>query len=834
LSSATVGADRRGRLDAARAVIDRGPGQFGRDDEGGLRGGKGGDCGADRGEIAPLVFFMVRLRYPSAVFPRQGRLGESCRGNPGLIYPMFDSSILDTSFAAASCRILVVDDNRAIHDDFRKVLTPTGVTGAAELGVVEEVLFGEPARAERAPAYELDSAYQGAEAVEKVRAAEAEGRPYALAFLDVRMPPGMDGVKTAARLWRECPDLQVVICTAYSDYSWEEMTAELGRSDRFVILKKPFDAVEVQQVAAALTEKWRLLQANRAHLVELERRVAERTAELAQVNESLLAEVRTRREAEGALAAAKEAAERADRAKSVFLANMSHEIRTPMNGVIGMANLLRDTGLTSEQRDLVDTLCASGDTLLSIINDILDFSKIEAGRMRLDLSDLELSPLVERVLDLCSAQAAGKDLELIWEVDPEAPAWVRGDPTRLRQVLMNLVGNAVKFTAAGEVAVTVRQESRADGVARLRFEVRDTGIGIGPDALARVFQPFVQEDDSTTRRFGGTGLGLAICKRIVGLMGGEIGVESRQGHGSVFWFTAPFKVASAEPVLEPADDLAGFRALVVDDNATNRKLLLRLLAAWGLEVGEAADGPAALVALAAAEHAFDLVLLDYQMPGMDGLALASAIQAMRRRRPPVLVLLSSHGERLHRDVLARHGIAAAQMKPLHPTALHECLAEALGRRRDAGGLAAPEPAQVAGDAGFGPLRVLVAEDNIVNQKVVALQLKRLGLEAEIVGDGMATLRAVREKTFDLVLMDACMPRLDGLEATRQIRALEARSALPGRPRLVVIAMTANAMPQDREACIAAGMDDYVAKPVTLEILREAIRRHFAFAGPAVA
>jgi two-component system sensor histidine kinase/response regulator len=728
------------------------------------------------------------------------------------------------STTAFGPRILVVDDNRSIHEDIRKILCPQVSDSAAAVAELEAELFGN-APAATTPAsrttatFALDSAYQGKEGLELVRTATAAGRPYAMAFVDVRMPPGWDGVETTLELWKVAPDLQIVICTAYSDYSWDEMIAKLGASDRLLILKKPFDTVEVLQLANSLTEKSRLLQESRRHAAELERRVRERTTELEQ-------EIARRARTEADLQRAKAIAEAADRAKSAFLANMSHEIRTPMNGVIGMASLLRSTSLDAEQRDLVETLCQSGDSLLSIINDILDFSKIEAGRLELEHIDFDLTDQVQSAVHLHAANAAQKGLELIVDIDPAAPAYVCGDPVRLRQILLNLVGNAIKFTASGEIGVHVRPATGRPG--RVCFEVTDTGIGIPADVQSSLFQAFVQADSSTTRRFGGTGLGLAICKRLAELMGGEIGVHSLPGTGATFWFTAEFGPATQPapvPSLAPAR-LNRHRALVVDDNATNRKLLGRLLALWQMPHALAASGDEALAELRRAARAgtpYDLAMLDHQLPGMDGLMLAAAIHADHSLPPLALVLLTSLDNRMGRAALEAHGLAACETKPVHPDKLRATLADALAVHP----LGSAPPVITCPVAPASPLptaTVLVAEDNPVNQKVARLILRRLGFNADIVANGREALAAVMKKSYAFVLMDAQMPEMDGLEATRRIRAAQA-AGQPGYPTaLRIIAMTANAMTGDREACLAAGMDDYVSKPVKPEALRAALDR----------
>jgi two-component system sensor histidine kinase/response regulator len=739
-------------------------------------------------------------------------------------------------------RILVIDDNHAIHADVRKILCPQISETSVSLNALENALLGNATpTASTTPAahFIVDSAYQGREGLALVQKAGAAGHPYAMAFVDVRMPPGWDGVETTIELWKVAPDLQIVICTAYSDYSWEEMLAKVGGSDRLVILKKPFDTIEVLQLANALTEKWNLLQQTKAHAEELERRVRVRTADLEATNAALQQEISRRAQIEADLQRAKEAAESADRAKSAFLANMSHEVRTPMNGVIGMANLLLSSSLTSEQRDLAETLCQSSETLLRIINDILDFSKIEAGRLALEFIDFDLTEHLELAIDLNADVAARKGLELVMQIDPSVPRLVCGDPVRLRQIVLNLLGNAIKFTQQGEVVMTVTPTGeKPDGIG-LRFEISDTGIGIPAKTQEYLFQPFVQADSSTTRKYGGTGLGLAICKRLTELMGGQIGVTSRPGHGSAFWFTIELGVAvltEAVPVLEPSP-LEGRRTLAVDDNAANRKLLTHLLAGWRMPHALAESAAEALAELRhafAAGTPYELVILDHHMPERDGLDLAADIRADAHLRGVSLMLLTSRGERLTTAQMASYGLAACELKPLHPDKLRI----AIGRTLSAAAYSAPRPTvaprPLAARLPAADISILIAEDNPVNQKVTTLLLRSLGYAADVAANGIEVLAALRRHRYALVLMDAQMPEMDGLEATRRIRQdEEAAAAGPGR-RIKIVAMTANAMAGDREACLAAGMDDYLAKPVKPEDLRAMLQRYLKPAAPVPA
>ena len=639
-------------------------------------------------------------------------------------------------------------------------------------------------------------------------------RGYNITFILVIISTFSLAFFTAFRLQRliSQPILELVHSTKLvSDSQDYSIRAKVFYHDELGSLAREFNGMLEQ-----IEKRDHDLQNYREHLEEV---VASRTGELVTVNTQL--------------STAKEAAEAASRAKSEFLANMSHEIRTPINGILGMAELALDRELSPEVREYLLMLKSSGDSLMTVINDILDFSKVESGKLELDPIDFDLHDNLSETIRGLAIRAHQKNLELMCDIRPEIPQWVVGDPGRLRQVLVNLVGNAIKFTEHGEILVAVERVSEAPGKMELRFMVADTGIGIPKHKQEVIFEAFAQADSSVTRHYGGTGLGLAISSRLTQMMGGKIWVQSEEGKGSQFYFTACLGIstrgAAAAPV-ESAANLAHVPILIVDDNTTNRRILLEMISSWGAEPLAVSGGPDALAALQRATECgkpFRLAVIDCQMPTMDGFALAQNIKANSAIRGTRLMMLTSAGQRGDATRCRELGIAAYLLKPVSKAELLWGLLAVINQPENGARVLVTRHSLREAQRQPVPqmsrqLRVLVAEDNAINQKVVVAMLEKLGHHPTIANNGKEALSLSSERDFDVLLMDVQMPEMDGLTATQAIREREKS----GGGHIPIIAMTAHAMKGDRERCLAAGMDGYLSKPVKKEEIEQALSNLF--------
>jgi len=720
---------------------------------------------------------------------------------------------MSISKLSSNNRILIVDDNKSIHDDFIKVLCRGRARAEQEVNVLERTLFDTRVSAELileeddAACCELDHAYQGQQALELVEKAEAEGLPYALIFMDVRMPPGWDGIETILRIWDKHPRIEMVICTAFSDYSWEEIITKLGMTDRLLFLKKPFDAVAVKQIALALLKKWNLSNEACGHLKNLELEVSARTKQL----QNLLNEVELQNIV---VSKARDKANSVSKVKTDFMRAMSHEIRTPMNGVVGMASLLLDTDLTDDQFVFVDTIRKSCDQLMKIVNDTLDFSNFDSAKIELEFSEFSMRQCLEDIVENYSDSTFDKNIEIILAVNNNVPDILKADPGRIRQILCNLIDNAVKFTSSGEINIHCGILKQDDNQILIRYEVEDTGIGVEHDAVEGLFAPFSHCSGQTENTFTGPGLGLTISKQLVDLMQGEIGLKSEGKQGSCFWFEIPVKLGSgySESKIEQAIGLKDRSILVIDNNKTTADVVSTMLLRWEANTHVLKSDQNVLEEMSRLGRDGELpeiVIIDTGVLQKDNLLLIRNIAERYSDEEVKVIIMAYNGARGDAKLFREYGAHAYLSKPVRERMLYKCMQLVIAGK---GKERLLTRYHLTAKQKYYTARVLIVEDNIVNQQILKRILENRGCRVILAINGNEAVHAYKNFQFEMIFMDCMMPEKDGYEATRDIRRLESLT----EKSVPIIAFTSNAFSDDRAKCMKAGMSDYIIKPAKAE------------------